>query len=105
MKLTAYEQGKKTPAELFPAPGSGPNAKPCPHINRRFNLSGEEKQRRRKVLAKALKKAGSISALSTAIGFRPMVIRNWDMAKHAIPDERLAVLERYLAGEVPHEAH
>ncbi len=100
MIMTAYEKGLKSPAELFPAPGSGPNAKPCPHINRRFNISYEEKKRRREVLEKALAKAGSISALSAATGFRPMVIRNWDLAKHAIPDERLAVLERYLAGEV-----
>lgn len=103
MIMTAYEKGLKSPAELFPVSTKG--GLHAPHINRRFNLSDEEKQRRRGVLAKALTKAGSRAALADAAGIRTQTIRNWELDKHSIPDERLKVLERYLAGEVPHEAH
>lgn len=98
MIMTAYEKGLRSPAELFPE--SAKSGLHAPHINRRFNLSPDEKQRRRGLLAKALAKAGSRPALAEACGIRTQTIRNWELAKHAIPDERLAVLERYLAGEV-----
>lgn len=100
MKPTAYEWGLKSPADHFPPETRAKVQRETARQTKRpFGhavVSQEERERRIRLLNRALNRAGTIRALARALPADETQVGRWAKGRNAIQDQPLARILAYL---------
>lgn len=98
MKLTKYDLGQASPADLKLTSGRrvsaiGKHSKKS-HSMPITPITPEERQARHAVLMRAVDRLGSMMEVSRALGLNSGSVSGWVREKYPVPEKHMAALER-----------
>ncbi|MDX1466240.1 MAG: hypothetical protein R3215_11115 [Halomonas sp.] len=100
MKLTAYDIGQRHPADHFPPETRAKVLREAAKKTKRpFGhavVSPEERERRIRLLNRAITRAGTIRALARALPADETQVGRWAKGRNAIQDQPLSRILAYL---------